>query len=80
MPRPPKAILQSYVFKRDYWKLADVRAWLRDHGQETAIDTTAKTYRARQRDPKDFVSDSFRTVTFRDGVEAVIGHLRPGKR
>ena len=41
-----------------------------------AADETGRSYRFRQRDPKDFVPNSFRTINPTEGVALVLGHLK----
>lgn len=80
MPHKPKAaVLQTFIFKRGDWNLTNARAWLRRHGHSAEADVLTGSYRFRQRDPKDFVANSFRTIVIAKGIEAVVGHLRPGK-
>jgi hypothetical protein len=40
------------------------------------IDETESSFRVRQRNPGDFVKDSFRTISFGPGISAVIGKLK----
>ncbi|MGD2215139.1 MAG: hypothetical protein PVJ64_00230 [Gemmatimonadales bacterium] len=48
-----------------------------DHGYRAdKVDETDETFRLRQREPAEFEEGSFRTITLREGVQAVIGRLK----
>jgi broad specificity phosphatase PhoE len=56
-------VTQTLIFKKPDWKSSSsVKSWLKSHGKKTGIDETDSSYRARQADPKDFESKSFRTI------------------
>lgn len=62
---------------RDGRSKAKARKWLREHGHQSGdVDVRVKTYRFRQRNPKDFEPASFRTIVLANGVEVVLGHLK----
>lgn len=77
--KPKAAVLQTFIFKRERWNLTDARRWLRQHKHAHEADVLKLTYRFRQRDPQDFIATSFRTIQIAPGIEAVVGHLRPGR-
>jgi hypothetical protein len=60
-------------------KACAVRAkrWARDHRFASAkVDCTANTCRVRQRSPRIYCRGTFRTITLRKGVKAVIAKRR----
>lgn len=66
--------VQSLIFSKDYFTKRQAQAWVREHGyKQPKIDETERSYRFRQLSPKDFKKHSFRTITFGDGVKAIIG-------
>lgn len=77
-PEPGKRVIQSYVFPAE-WGLSQVRSWLKGHeafagGLE---ETGSGNWRARQFNPEDFDSLTFRMVSIgTDGVKAVFGRAR----
>ena len=76
MARKP-LVLQSLVFRNDQWSLAKAKRWLREHGHfGVDPDILARTTRFLQRSPRDFIPDTFRTVTLANGVLVVSGHLK----
>ena len=44
--------IQSILFDRSYWSLADAKAWLKKHDFKTDVDMKPNTYRFRQQSPK----------------------------
>lgn len=69
--------------KKRFKTLAAAKKWIKDHDFKTSHngkgpDETSTSYRFRQRDPGDFQSGSFRTITLDKGVSAVIG--KPKKK
>jgi len=70
--------IQTLVLSRDKFKSADdAKKWAREHDfKGGAVDETEDSYHIRQRDPGDFKDDSFRTVSLKDGVQAVVGNLK----
>jgi 2'-5' RNA ligase len=66
--------VQTIIFDKDVFSLDEARKWLSDNGFKTpAVDETEDSYRFRQREPGDFREGSFRTITLRKGVKAVVG-------
>jgi hypothetical protein len=43
--------LQSVVFSKKYWSLAEARHWVHQHGYHTVVDITPTQYRFRQEQP-----------------------------
>jgi hypothetical protein len=73
------AKIQTLIFDKDVFRTkAEALAWARGHGFELhkALDETGDSFRMRQRDPGDFEAGSFRTITLRPGVKAVIGRRK----
>jgi len=73
--------VQTLIFSRDVFATADdARLWAREHGyRDDKVDETGDSWRLRQQDPDNFDDASFRTISLRDGVQAVIGTLREGR-
>ena len=83
--------VQTLIFDKKLFPTeAKVREWVKAHdfiimGKNTlvekpGIDSTANTFRVRQRPPQDFIPGSFRTIEFRPGVKAVIGTLKKAEK
>ena len=51
-----------------------------EEAELTKVDETEESFRLRQRDPDDFVAGSLKTTTFAEGIQSVIGRLRPSLR
>jgi hypothetical protein len=84
-------VIQTLILSKERFKtLTDAKKWVKDHhfkvpGQKLnvlkpEIDETNTSYRFRQRPPSDFVQGSFRTISVTNGVKAVIGQLKTGKK
>lgn len=74
-PQKPTTV-QTLILHKDHFTLDQAEDWVEDHGYKLeTCEETADTYRFRQRLPKKFWPGSFRTITFGDGVAAVIGKL-----
>lgn len=66
--------VQSVILDNQFFSRAQAKGWIERHGfQAKKIDTTDESFRFRQHEPSEFVGDSFRTITLRPGVKAVIG-------
>lgn len=75
-------VIQSIICSKDVFKSeAEARKWIEEHNfsVEYGVDETDTSYRYRQRDPSDFIDDSFVTVQLTDGVVAVMGKLKENK-
>jgi hypothetical protein len=67
-------VIQSIMFKKQYWTLKRAKAWLKEHGYDrTGVDETDNYYRFRQVDPDEFNKKSFRTIELKPSVKAVVG-------
>jgi len=73
--------VQTLILPKERYDPSRARAWARKHGfRSTKIDETGPSFRLRQRNPKEFVRDSFRTITMGEGnVRAVVGCPLPGR-
>lgn len=66
--------VQSVILDNQFFSRAQAKGWIERHGfQAKKIDTTDDSFRFRQHEPSGFVGGSFRTITLRPGVKAVIG-------
>lgn len=81
----PPTHTQKLLFNAKMWTPASIRAWIASQPKShwfTArkIELLRDDYHVRQRDPKDFVPSSFRTIPFgeveKTGIQSVIGHLK----
>ena len=69
--------VQTLIFDKDRFTRAQVISWASDHDMSSSkVDETGESFRLRQREPSDFIDGSFRTITLRPGVQAVIGRPR----
>jgi hypothetical protein len=66
--------IQSLVFDRETFPtMGSVRAWVIEHEfYDDKIHGTDHSWRVRQHDPMNFQSDSYRTITLTDGVQAIV--------
>lgn len=66
--------VQSVILDNQFFSRAQAKSWIERHGfQAKKIDTTDDSFRFRQHEPSAFAGGSFRTITLRPGVKAVIG-------
>ena len=75
--------VQSLLFSRAVFPTAaDARRWAERHDFSVVlgVDRTKDNWRLRQEDPKGFDPDTFRTIPFREGVQAIIASPRPAGR
>ena len=70
---PVSTRVQSLLFRRDEgWTVSKANRWAKAHGYRAKdADVTAAYVRLRQSDPKRY--RRLRTVTFGDGIRAVVG-------
>ncbi len=74
-------VVQSILFDKEKFTIEEAREWLKKHKyKDNGYDETDKYYRFRQRDPEDFIKDSFRTIQISDGIKFVIGKLKEDKK
>jgi hypothetical protein len=66
---------QTLLFDKKIFSLEYAMDWIYRHNYKNAtdVDETENKYRFRQQEPSKFKKDSFRTIHFGDGIEAVIG-------
>lgn len=71
-------VTQSILFSKKVFESKEqVIKWLKFHDKKSDnIDETDNFYRARQRDPDDFMPKSFRTKQIGNGIFIIIGKLR----
>ena len=75
--RPPLKVQSLRFSKRHGWTDAGARRWLASHGYRgRSVDVTRNELRYRQREPDAFDPDTFVTVVFGDGIEAVMAKVR----
>lgn len=74
--------IQSLIFdKKKFKTAADAKGWIKKAKGKFHAATMRETpgeWRFRQIPPGKFQQDSFRTIQLTDGVQAVIGKLKPG--
>jgi phage gp29-like protein len=69
--------VQTVVFDKAKYSAEQATAWLQENGFKAAKkDETEESLRYRQREPGDFEDGSFRTITLKAGIKAVIGRLK----
>jgi hypothetical protein len=73
--------VQTLIFPRAIFTEDGARAWARSQGmRHDKTDVTDRSVRLRQRPPRVFVRDSFRTIPMgSEGVKAVVGCPLPGR-
>ena len=69
-------IVQSVLISKDEYSLDQAKSWLEAHDYQTGVDEKQDSFRFRQREPKDFNPQSFRTVEITKGIKFVIGRLK----
>ena len=76
--------VQSLMFSRDVWDVAEAKAWAAKHNfYSDKVDVQANTIRLRQYNPSIYFPKSFRTIQLGvdSGVQAIIARrLHPRKR
>lgn len=71
--KKPGLRVQSLLFDRDVFTKTDARKWVKSHGfVDLGVDEKPNTWRFRQHEPPEHERDSFRTIYFRPGVQAVV--------
>lgn len=73
----PRRDVQTLLFERPRWTPTSARSWASSHGYKASnadMEITDNHVRIRQADPKGFTT--LRTVTFGQGVKAVMGTRR----
>lgn len=77
--KPQSTEVQTLIFPKGKFSLEQVKKFIKDNSFKMAkIDETGTSFRVRQKDPKTFVDNSFRTITLskEKGVKAVVGRVR----
>jgi hypothetical protein len=73
-------VIQSIIFFKKKFTLSQAKSWLSNHKKKIpAVDETQYSFRFRQREPSEFIEDSFRTIKIADGIRAVVGKLKRNK-
>lgn len=67
--------IQSLIFSKDSFKLAEARKWIKDHSQfvDSGADETSTSFRFRQYDPQYF--SEYRTISIDTGISAAYGKI-----
>jgi hypothetical protein len=77
------ATVQTVLFPRDRWTIERAAAWLIDNDfVAPKVHTTPQFFRFRQRHPRAFVADTFRTLSISaaEGIEVVVGVLKSDRK
>jgi len=73
--RPPfraQTAIQSFIFDKSRWTVAEARAWLKRHGHYYRdVDVSSPHIRFRQFDPPKN-NFTFRTINFGNGIKGVL--------
>lgn len=71
--RIPHSQVQTLLFDREVFDVSEAKAWAREHGfRYGKVDDNKPLIRIRQRDPDEFLNDTFGTITLREGIQAVV--------
>ena len=71
--------LQTIIFKKTKWTKKKAESWLKSHDfkiKRLKNYNQLNTFRYRQRPPSHFVTSSYRTKDFKDGIYFVFGKLK----
>lgn len=76
--KPPATTVQTLILSKTRFKTRQAAVkWVKDHDFHAKnVDETETSWRFRQREPGEFQSGSFRTITMTSGIKAVIGRLK----
>jgi phage head maturation protease len=73
--------VQTLVFAKSDFSAETAKAWAKKHGfAGLEVDDTGDSLRLRQRDPAEFDQETFRTIDFTEGVQAVVGKIKETKQ
>ena len=74
-------IVQTLIFSKDVFRnRKDAVKWAKDNNfKSSKVDENDSSFRLRQREPGEFDSKTFRTISLTDGVQAVVGELKKSK-
>jgi 16S rRNA G966 N2-methylase RsmD len=65
--------IQSLIFSKEKFTKNSAKKWAENHSYKFGyVDEKEETYRIRQKNPKYFDNDSFRTIDITDGIQGVI--------
>lgn len=71
---PSSMKVQTLIFSKDKFSRKSAVKWAKSHGFTAAkVDEKENTFRLRQRDPDEF--ETFRTITFKPGLKAVVAKV-----
>jgi hypothetical protein len=71
---PSSMKVQTLIFSKDKFSKKSAVKWAKSHGFTAAkVDEKENTYRLRQRDPDEF--ETFRTISFKPGLKAVVAKV-----
>ena len=66
--------VQTLIFSKEYFNKQEAKNWAkRNDFRFGYVDEKENTFRIRQQEPEEFTENSMRTISFRDGIKAVIG-------
>ncbi len=66
--------VQTLIFDSELFTASTAKSWAKQHGFKYGkVDSKEETHRLRQAEPGEFRAGSFRTISFAEGVQAVIG-------
>jgi len=71
----PKSMqVQTLIFNKDKFSRKSAVKWAKSHGfKASKVDEKENTFRIRQRDPGEF--ETFRTIPFKPGLQAVVAKI-----
>jgi len=65
--------IQSLLFDADLFTVKAAKRWAKEHDfRRGSVDVKPNTIRLRQADPALYRKNTFRTITLRSGIQAVI--------
>lgn len=71
---PESMKVQTLLFSKDRFSRSSAVKWAKSHGfKATKVDEKENTFRLRQRPPSEF--ETFRTITFKPGIKAVVAKV-----
>jgi HK97 family phage prohead protease len=72
--------VQSIIVSKEKFTKEEAIKWITEHNYSAEVDETDSSFRFRQRDPNEFDAQSFKTINFTDGIDAVVGQLKEGQK
>lgn len=65
--------IQTLIFHKSAYNKYQAKLWAKDHDfKHYKVSEYEESFRIRQKDPKEFTEDTFRTINLKSGVKAVI--------